>query len=186
MCLELLKASCRVGWAKLTQAVVGGLWSVQMAPSVPVASLFSSHPSWSRDGREDGADSGDTDFSPLSQSYWPTSGWGWRCQPWSLGDPLHSCACLLASTTASPCPKAGEAAPEDSWCVSGPRAGVKKQCVPKKQSSWVLAIKWGLGSQKGALRQQDPLLGPRTHWREGRASVPGSGTQHRPRAGPSW
>lgn len=32
--------------------------------------------------------------------------------------------------------------------VTGPRAGVK-QCVPKKGCSWVLAIKWGPGSQKG-------------------------------------
>lgn len=32
--------------------------------------------------------------------------------------------------------------------VIGPRAGTK-QCVPKKGSSWVLAIKWGPGSQKG-------------------------------------
>lgn len=33
------------------------------------------------------------------------------------------------------------------WVI-GPRAGVK-QCVPKKGYSWVLAIKWGPGSQKG-------------------------------------
>ena len=34
---------------------------------------------------------------------------------------------------------------------------MKKQYVPKKQSSWVLAIKWGLGSQKGALRPPNSL-----------------------------
>lgn len=33
------------------------------------------------------------------------------------------------------------------WAI-GPQAGTK-QCVPKKGCSWVLAIKWGPGSQKG-------------------------------------
>lgn len=32
--------------------------------------------------------------------------------------------------------------------VTGPQTGTK-QCVPKKGCSWVLAIKWGPGSQKG-------------------------------------
>lgn len=65
------------GWvSQVDTGSGGGLWSVQMAPSVPMASLFSSHPSWSRDGREDGGDSGDTNFGPLSQSDWPTSGRG--------------------------------------------------------------------------------------------------------------
>ena len=61
-------------------------------------------------------------------------------------DPPGSSPASSALTTASLCPKAGEAAP-DVW-VTGPRAGAK-QCVPKKGCSWVLAIKWGPGSQKG-------------------------------------
>lgn len=45
-----------------------GLWALQMASSAP---------SWSRDGKEKGADGGDTEFCPQSQP-----GCGWRCQPW--------------------------------------------------------------------------------------------------------
>lgn len=47
-----------------------------MTSSAPRASLPSPHPGGSRDGKEKGADGGDTEFHPQSQPGWPRSGWG--------------------------------------------------------------------------------------------------------------
>lgn len=54
----------------------GTLWALQMASLAPAASLPTSHPSWSRDGKEKTADGRDTEFHPQSQPGWLGSGWG--------------------------------------------------------------------------------------------------------------
>lgn len=93
-----------------------------MASPAPVASLPSSHPGWSK---------------------W----WGHRVLslvPARLSEkrpPLFLCPTMTQRLTR----QHGKA--PDVW-VTGPQAGTK-QCVPKKGCSWVLAIKWGPGSQKG-------------------------------------
>lgn len=125
-----------------------------MASSAPRASLPSPHPGGSRDGKEKGADGGDTEFHPQSQPGWPRSGWGrvsilvlrrspqaasWR----PLRDRPHFPS---RASSASVCPRLARQhlkAP-DVRVISRPRAGAK-QCVPSKECSWVLAIKWGCG-----------------------------------------
>lgn len=65
-----------VGIGRRGATGVWGLWALQMASSAPVASLPSSHPGWSRDGKEKGADGGDTEFYPQFQPGRPKSSWG--------------------------------------------------------------------------------------------------------------
>lgn len=81
-----------------------------------------------------GADGGDAEFCPRSQPGCVKSG-----QPYFLSvqpRPL-SAQRLMRQHLKAP----------DVW-VTGPWAGTKR-CVPKKGCGWVLAIKWGPGSQRG-------------------------------------